>query len=165
MHRTGSQDPGWPTQAASGAATQVAAAASILPKTHEIDRLVASVIATWNGRSPLLQKRRWQRILYDKPVVLTPLDEISGATKGESMLAHGHDISLGGISFTHSTPLPYRLIAVTLPRGDGRSESVVTRLTWCRFTLDGVYRSGGKFLRKGDVFPVPESDWDALPTA
>jgi hypothetical protein len=138
---------------------------SILPRTREIDSLVRSVMATWNGPGALLQKRRWHRILFRKPIVLTPLDEHSGESDGEPMVAHGHDISLGGISFTHASPLPFRLMAVTLVRADGQPESVVTRLTWCRFTRDGFYRSGGQFLRKIEIRFEQGAEWDALPPA
>jgi hypothetical protein len=139
-----------------------AAGPSILPRTREIDNLVQSVTATWNGPCPLLQKRRWHRVLFDRPIVLTPMD---GEAQGQPMVARGHDISLGGISFFHASPLPFRLVAVTLLRSDGDLESVMTRLTWCRFNRDGRYRSGGRFLRKIEVDLGCGSDWNVLPPA
>ena len=165
MLQVHSQDSSTPSTGSPGEPVQLESELSILPRTREIDSLVHSVMATWNASGPLLQKRRWHRILFEKPIVLTPLDEHSGEWDGQPMVAKGHDISLGGISFSHASPLPFRLVAVTLVRADGRPESVVTRLTWCRFTREGIYRSGGQFLRKIDGEAALENDWEALPPA
>jgi hypothetical protein len=38
-------------------------------------------------------------------------------------------------------------------------------LTWCRFTSQGRYKSGGKFLRTIRTTIDPEVDWADLPRA
>ena len=84
---------------------------------------------------------------------------------GDSKLAVGRDISLGGISFTHTDPLPCRNIAISFALDNGVLATAVTRLTWCRFTLDGVYQSGGLFLRTVEFPDSHDFDWDRLETA
>ena len=44
-------------------------------------------------------------------------------------------------------------------------EPVVVRLTWCRFLRQGIYLSGGRFLRKVDWQFGEQPDWDHLEPA
>lgn len=93
------------------------------------------------------------------------MDNSGRTLDGESKLVQGRDISLGGISFTHADPLPCRLVAVTFIQSEDKLDSVVTKLTWCRFMRDGLYRSGGQFLRTVRLPILINACWEALPSA
>ena len=58
----------------------------------------------------------------------------------------GKHLSERGLGFYHPQPLPYRRMIVSLegPRGDWFG--FLIDLTWCRFTRQGWYESGGRFL-------------------
>ena len=135
-----------------------------LIRIQEIDRLLETLVASWNN-SPIVQNRRWHRAGYDKPIAVTPLDDRIDVAVGETLLAQGHDLSREGISFTHNSPLPYQKIAATFPVQEDVYESVIVRLTWCRFTSRGKYKSGGRFLRTIQLTLDPHVDWADLPRA
>jgi len=83
----------------------------------------------------------------------------------EPRLASGRDISQEGISFSHKKPIPQKLVQVTFNPTDDQPVSVIVELTWCRFSRDGTYQSGGKF-RKTEPQQQPASiDWESLPAA
>jgi hypothetical protein len=94
-----------------------------------------------------VQRRRWHRVPYDRPILITPLDDETNEPNGPSQLVPGRDISLGGVSFAHREPLASRKVACTFEPSSPTSESVIVRLTWCRFTKEGWYQSGGQFVQ------------------
>ena len=85
-------------------------------------------------------------IAIARRLTITPLDDAGHGRTGESFTVTGREISLVGVSFTHPRPLAARHVAVTFHLADGTTESIVTRLRWCRFRRDGMYLSGGQFL-------------------
>jgi hypothetical protein len=130
----------------------------------ELEQLVASVVASWQASPCLLDSRRWHRVGYCRPVVLTPLaDEC--AREGTSWSITGKDISLGGFSFLHIRPLPHRFVAVTFVAGVATPVTLLVRLTWCRFTRESRYQSGGSFVREIVLDRAPADDWLRLPQA
>ena len=114
---------------------------------RELARLRSAVAASWHTFPPLLQQRAHHRVRYAKPVLVTPLDDRTEEPLASPLEASGHDISLTGMSFMHEEPLACRLVAVRFPAGEVSIDAVVTRLNWCRFTRDGLYQSGGVFVR------------------
>jgi hypothetical protein len=114
---------------------------------RELARLRSAVAASWHTFPPLLQQRAHHRVRYAKPVLVTPLDDRSGEPLASPLEASGHDISLTGMSFMHEEPLACRLVAVRFPASEVSIDAVLTRLNWCRFTRDGLYQSGGLFVR------------------
>jgi len=120
---------------------------SSLRRLQEIEHLVEKLVASWHGTKNVLQTRRWHRTGFEKPVVLTPLDDETEEPFGNPILASGRDVSLRGVSFLHIDPLPFRKVAITFPDDHDIPMSVVTCLKWCRFTREGLYHSGGNFLR------------------
>ena len=134
----------------------------VLRTLEEIECLVAALVASWNISPSLLQKRNWHRVGFHKPIGLTPLDDRSFEPVGQPTVMPGRDISLHGISFVHQHPLPYRTVAVTFLLQGGNTESIVTRLTWCRYTRDGYYHSGGKFVKTVALPNDNSIDWDGL---
>jgi hypothetical protein len=148
-----------PILATSDAAAALAPAEAVgVVRLHEVDCLIRSLVASWQGSGPLLERRRWHRVRFERPLGITALDEEDGQPTGAMCLVRGKDVSVAGISFTHTEPIPQRIVAVTFWDEQGATESVVTQLTWCRFTRAGVYQSGGQFLKKVNLVAQMAAD-------
>jgi hypothetical protein len=126
---------------------------------REIERLVAELAASWHASNQVLQRRRWHRVQFSKPLLITPLDADENSVD-VGFVVTSRDLSVGGVSFMHERPLIYQKVAVTFPMDDCVSESVVTRLTWCRFTRQGSYLSGGQFIRGITLPPRAAETWE-----
>jgi len=120
---------------------------SALERLGEVERLVGSALASWQDPEQVVQMRRFHRLPFQQPLLLTALDDRTDEPIGEPIRVHGRDISHGGLSIEHEGPLTCRKVAITLPEENGRSEMLVVRLTWCRFTRRGIYQSGGPIVR------------------
>jgi len=127
--------------------TGAAAAVAATRGCGEVEQLLESLVASWQVSRDGIQNRRWHRVVYRKRFQITPLDEHTWKPVAEPLYVDGRDLCLGGVSFHHIRPLPYRLVAVTFAEDQPVCSSIGTRLTWCRFTRDGAYLSGGRFLR------------------
>jgi hypothetical protein len=130
----------------------------VLLRIPEVEALADGVVASWHSASTSLQSRRWHRAKFDRPLTVVPLDDRTENPFGTPLAVVGHDISLAGISFVHDRPLAPRKVAVTFQFEDGTSESILTLLKWCRFRRDGLYQSGGQFIRR-----VAADEWLAPP--
>lgn len=128
---------------------------SALHRLQEIESLTEKLVASWHRTDRVLQTRRWHRAGFEKPLALTPLDEITEKPIGDPMPASGRNVSVHGVSFSHLDPLPFRKIAITFPDENDIQISVVTYLKWCRFTRKSVYHSGGRFIRTIELL-LPE---------
>jgi hypothetical protein len=78
---------------------------------------------------------------------LTPVDDQSLAPRGEPLVVVGKHLSERGLGFYHPKPLPYRRMIACLEAADGRLVRLLVDLTWCRFSRQGWYESGGRFLQ------------------
>jgi hypothetical protein len=136
-----------------------------LPRLAEISRIVNQVAASWNRPSAVVEQRRWQRIPYDRPAILTPLDDQTGQALLFHKIVSGRDISPAGFSFTHIDPLACRRAIVTFAFEQQPWDAIVLRLSWCRFTRAGIYQSGGKFSNSIESPLAPELILDELPYA
>lgn len=130
-------------------------------RLQAVDSLVKTLVASWHD-SPIVQNRHWHRICFDKLIAITPLDEHTDVPIGRATIVQGRDISVSGMSFTHQVLLPFRKIAATFALDNNDYESISIRLTWCRFTSRGLYKSGGKFLRTVNLQIDPDIDWTCL---
>ena len=105
---------------------------------------------------PMNERRGEFRYPYPFLVTLTPVDGEGTVFDGEggkvtalpedSMVVVGKDLSERGFGFFHEHPLPYRRAIVTLSDNSGYSVQLLIDLAWCRFTTQGWYESGGRFL-------------------
>ncbi len=86
-----------------------------LLRLSEISRIVNQVVASWHSPLAVAEQRRWQRIHYERPAVLTPWDEDANRPAGVHKIVSGRDISPNGFSFTHLDPLPCRARLCLLP--------------------------------------------------
>ncbi len=131
---------------------------SFLPNLEEMDQLLRSLLGSWSDNSHVLVTRQWHRLPYEHDIVVTPLCDETRQPIFDSFRTAGCDLSQGGISFEHPAALPCRYVAATFDVHDNQQCTVEVKLAWCRFTCEGVYRSGGKFLRS---LPMPDDVFDA----
>lgn len=136
-----------------------------LPRLEAISRIVNQVVASWHSPLALAEQRRWQRVPYDRPAILTLLDDRPLLPHGVHKVVSGRDISPSGFSFTHLDPLACRRAIVTFAFEPEETEAIELRLTWCRFTRAGIYQSGGKFINPAQSPLTPELILDDLPYA
>ena len=102
-----------------------------------------------------IDRRSERRYPYPYLVRLIPVDSDGTVLQDEAVVAVGKHLSDRGIGLYHPKPLPYRQMIVVLEASDGEGTAFVVDLGWCRFTRQGWYESGGKFL---DVLSsVPDS--------
>jgi hypothetical protein len=120
---------------------------ALLRGISEVEPLLGGYVASWHSSQCSLHSRRWHRIAYDKPLLITPLDEVGARPSECAFVAQGRDLSLSGLSFSHAQPLASRKVIVQFPSEDcAASEGILAILRWCRFRRDGVYQSGGQFV-------------------
>lgn len=93
------------------------------------------------------ERRRDFRYPYPHLVYLTPVDASGQPLNEQSTVVVGKNITERGIDFFHREPLPYRRVILTLEAEDGTRASVLTDLLWTRFTRQGWYDNGGRFLQ------------------
>lgn len=119
--------------------------------------------ASWYSSDSLIVSRRSHRMSFPDRMCLTGLDADLAAC-AVPLLVRGRDLSIDGISFSHLRPVPYRHVQMLLPLASGL-ESIIVRLTWCRYSRQGEYVSGGYFVRRADASESPADDWDTLDDA
>lgn len=101
--------------------------------------------ASWHRTSSLIYSRKTHRVPFTGELTIRGLDENLKPVDCE-FAARSRDISADGISFRHDGPLPYRFVELSYQTARGLVTRRV-RLTWCRYSAEGSYFSGGRFLR------------------
>jgi len=116
--------------------------------------------ASWYQSATTVHSRCAHRVPLPQSICLTGLDDQFRPCAAPAIV-QGRDISVDGLSFLHGQPLPFRYanVALRTPRG---IESIVCRLTWCRYSREGHYITGGKFVRHIPANPVSPTDWELL---
>jgi len=124
-------------------------ALEILRGIPEVECLLrGTVVASWHSSFGSLHSRRWHRVAYDKPLLITPLDDLTERPSEPAFVAQGRDLSLAGLSFCHPRPLASRKVIVRFRAEDASAgDGILAILRWCRFRRDGTYQSGGQFVR------------------
>ncbi|MFT4556300.1 MAG: hypothetical protein ACI8P0_005421 [Planctomycetaceae bacterium] len=122
---------------------------------------------SWHQWGGLLNDRRAHRVAFPETLHVVGLTTDSDTGQfipaTEPIIAQGRDISVDGISFQHADPLPHRYVAVSF-RSPFGSETVVARLSWCRFAGEDRYVSGGRLTVEPQLNEELNIDWDSLPT-
>jgi len=141
------------------------------PKT--LDDVLSTVRETdpprvsWHQWGGLLNDRRAHRVAFPETLRVVGLTADSATGQfipvTEPIIAQGRDISVDGISFQHADPIPHRYVAVSF-RSPFGFETLVARLSWCRFAGEDRYVSGGRLTVESQLNVELDIDWDAFPT-
>jgi hypothetical protein len=99
------------------------------------------------SRQKSAERRGEQRYPYPYLVHLAPLDADGITPAGEPLVVVGKHLSERGLGFYHPKPLPYRRVIASLESRKGIWVGFLMDLNWCRFTRQGWYESGGRFLK------------------
>jgi hypothetical protein len=118
---------------------------------------VWGLVSTLYPKNDAIERRRETRYPFPYLVHLTPVDCDGVTPRGESIVVVGKHISQRGLGFYHPKPLPYRHMIASLESGSGHWYGFLIDLNWCRFTRQGWYESGGRFLQTADS-PLENED-------
>lgn len=108
---------------------------------------VWSLLGAIYPRGNQVERRGEQRYPYPFLVRLTPVAGDGVTPQGEGVVVVGKHLSERGLGLYHPQPLAHRRMIATLETAPGRPVALLIDLTWCRFTRQGWYESGGRFLR------------------
>ena len=111
------------------------------------DQVVRILKSLYPPSRAILERRSEQRYPFPYLIHLTPVGEDGITPEGETCVVVGKQISSHGLGFFHPKPLPYRRMIVSIEGGDGHWLGFLIDLTWCRFTKQGWYESGGRFTQ------------------
>lgn len=95
----------------------------------------------------ILDRRRDRRFPFAHLLRLTPVAADGRHVTGAPLVVVGHHLSERGLGFFHPHPIAARYVVATLCAPGGQELDALLDLSWCRFTKEGWYESGGRFLR------------------
>ena len=107
---------------------------------------VWGLLSTLYPKDSLVERRRENRYPFPFLVHLTPVEDNDQPANAETIVVVGKHLSERGLGFYHPKPLPYRRMIVSLESPGGEWLGFLIDLSWCRFTKQGWYESGGRFL-------------------
>lgn len=130
---------------------------ALLPELHalpndDVQTQVWTLLTNLYPKHEMIERRRDTRYPFPYLVHLTPVGRDKTTPEGETIVVVGKHLSEGGLSFYHPKPLPHRRMIVSLQALGGEWMGFLIDLKWCRFTKQGWYESGGRFL---DSVPSP----------
>lgn len=114
--------------------------------SDEVRTQVWALLATLYPKHETNERRRDTRYPFPYLVHLTPVGEDGATPEGEPIVVVGKHLSERGLGFYHPKPLPYRRMIASLQAVNGQWVGFLIDLNWCRFTKQGWYESGGRFL-------------------
>jgi len=123
------------------------APAAPTPAQEEVRARVLGLLATLYPAHDRVERRRENRWPFPYLVHLTPVDDGGTTPSGETVVVVGKHLSQRGLGFYHPRPLPYRRMIASIAGADGNWIGFLIDLNWCRFTREGWYESGGRFLQ------------------
>ncbi len=132
---------------ASLAAETASRTALQVSQTDETRQLIRGVIAKLGVTASVRERRADERVPFAQLIVATPVEADGSTSAGTAQTVVGKQLSESGISFFHPTPLPHRWVVVELESPSDRQVRLLVDLDWCRFTRQGWYESGGRFVR------------------
>jgi hypothetical protein len=124
---------------------------SILPfdpqaaDSDEVRTQVWALLSTLYPKVTVVERRRETRYPFPFLIYLTPVDD-DGTPCGESIVVVGKHVSERGLGFYHAKPIAHRRVVASLERPHNGYYAFLLDLRWCRFTRQGWYESGGRFL-------------------
>jgi hypothetical protein len=113
----------------------------------EIRTQVWGLLTALYPRNDLIERRRDSRYPFPCLIHLTPVGRDGVTPEGKTVVVVGKHLSEHGFGFYHQAPLPHRRMIASLESKKGHWLGFLIDLNWCRFTKDGWYESGGRFLQ------------------
>lgn len=114
---------------------------------EEIHSQVWGLLTTLYPRTELVERRRDNRYPFPFLIHLTPVGEDGVTPQGETVVVVGKHLSERGLGFFHPQTLPHRRVIASVETSVGRWIAFLVDVNWCRFTRQGWYESGGRFLQ------------------
>ena len=119
----------------------------VLSSEESIQSRICGLLTSFQPRPARLDRRSRQRYPFPYLIHLTPLGADGEPAEEETLVVVGKHLSEQGLGFYHTRPLAYRRMIASFETGHGSWLSFLIDLTWCRFTKQGWYESGGRFLQ------------------
>ena len=117
------------------------------PPEDNLQSRVLGLLDVLYPRGTPVERRAQRRYPYPYLLQLTPVADDGTAQWSETVVVVGKHLSQRGLGFYHPWPLPYRRMIASLETTGGGRLDLLINLTWCRFTREGWYESGGRFLQ------------------
>jgi hypothetical protein len=127
--------------------SQRSAASDGVPAEQRVRAQVWKLLAALYPHNGVRERRRQRRYPYPYLICLTPLADDGATPEGEPIVVVGKHLCEQGLGFYHPKPIPHRRVLASLETAAGGRIEFVLDLTWCRFTAQGWYESGGRFLQ------------------
>jgi hypothetical protein len=126
---------------------------------EDVHAQVWGLLSALHPRNGLVERRRDNRCPFPHLIHLSPVGKDGLTPEGETVVVVGKHLSERGIGFYHPKPLPYRRMIVSIEASNGHWIGFLIDLNWCRFTRQGWYESGGRFLQAvaSPMEPHPQS--------
>jgi hypothetical protein len=115
--------------------------------TDDVQSQVWGLLSAFYPENGPVERRSETRHPFPRLVHLTPVGKDGITPEGETVVVVGKDISEHGMGFYHPKPLPYRRMIASVEAPNGQWLGFLIDLSWCRFTHQGWYESGGRLLR------------------
>ena len=112
-----------------------------------LESCISTLLSSFHAWPTRIERRSNQRYPFPHLLHLTPLGADGTPSGQDPIVVVGKHLSEQGLGFYHTNPLPYRRMIVSFETGNGSWLSFLIDLTWCRFTKQGWYESGGRFLQ------------------
>lgn len=123
------------------------------PSDPAIMAQVATLLTKLFPRGQLVERRSHQRYPFPYLVRLIRIGSDGSTPTTQSIVVVGKHISEAGLGFYHVQPLVDRRMIASFETSCGQRIAFLIDIHWCRFTKEGWYESGGRFLR---TLPSPE---------
>jgi hypothetical protein len=111
-----------------------------------LNQCVFTILGISQPGTSRVERRSEERYPYPKLIYLTPLNKDTPTDAPTKIIVTGKHLSESGLGFYHKTPLPYRRVIASFEQSDGNWLGLIMDITWCRFTKEGWYESGGRFI-------------------
>ncbi|MCS7303503.1 MAG: hypothetical protein NZ602_00125 [Thermoguttaceae bacterium] len=126
---------------------QVESALAAPPTDPQVRVRVAHLLKRLFPGEQLPERRQDQRYPFPYLVHLTRLAADGLTPTDQSIVVVGKHISESGFGFYHFQPLADRRMIASFETVSGQWIAFLLDIRWCRFTQQGWYESGGRFLR------------------
>jgi hypothetical protein len=115
--------------------------------SDEVQMQVWGLLSAFYPEGGPVERRRESRHPFPRLIHLTPVGKDGMTPEGTTTVVVGKDISEHGLGFYHLKPLPYRRMIASVEAPNGQWLGFLIDISWCRFTHQGWYESGGRLLR------------------